>query len=94
MPLRYSSTGVALALHYANVIILIEKLASSPHLISLDARDDLYCMLPTTVRTTLRANLKIFKKSLTSSIYDAALASEGVALSKSDYIPGLVSCTQ
>ncbi|GAA0171794.1 hypothetical protein LIER_25748 [Lithospermum erythrorhizon] len=73
----------ALALHYANVIILIEKLASSPHLISLDARDDLYCMLPTTVRTTLRANLKIFKKSLTSSIYDAALASEwSSALSK------------
>ncbi|KAA8516660.1 hypothetical protein F0562_016834 [Nyssa sinensis] len=66
----------ALALHYANVIILIEKLASSPHLISLDARDDLYNMLPTSVRTSLRAKLKLFTETLASSVYDAALAAE------------------
>ncbi|CAL5387601.1 unnamed protein product [Camellia sinensis] len=75
--------GAALALHYANVIILIEKLASYPHLISLDARDDLYNMLPTSVKTSLRAKLKLFAKTLASSIYDAALAAEwSLALTK------------
>ncbi|KAK6140053.1 hypothetical protein DH2020_026188 [Rehmannia glutinosa] len=72
-----SSLGyAALALHYAKVIILIEKLASSPHLISLDARDDLYNMLPSTIRSCLRAKLKIFSRNLASSVYDAAFASE------------------
>lgn len=66
----------ALALHYANVIILIEKLASSPHLISLDARDDLYNMLPSTIRSSLRAKLRAFSKTLVSSVYDAAFAAE------------------
>ncbi|CAI9778956.1 unnamed protein product [Fraxinus pennsylvanica] len=64
----------ALALHYANIIILIEKLASSPHLISLDARDDLYNMLPASIRSCLRAKLKVFSKSLASCVYDAAFA--------------------
>ncbi|XAR64623.1 hypothetical protein NMG60_11008373 [Bertholletia excelsa] len=68
--------GSALALHYANIIILIEKLASSPHLISLDAREDLYNMLPSTVRASLRLKLKLFAKTSASSIYDAALAAE------------------
>ncbi|KAI4373068.1 hypothetical protein MLD38_011232 [Melastoma candidum] len=68
------STG--LALHYANVIIQIEKLVSSPHLISLDARDDLYNMLPASVRTLLRSRLKPYAKSMASLAYDAALASE------------------
>lgn len=68
--------GAALALHYANIIILIEKLASSPHLISLDARDDLYNMLPNSVRTSLSAKLKLFAKTLASSVYDAYLAAE------------------
>lgn len=66
----------ALALHYANVIILIEKLALSPHLIGLDARDDLYNMLPASVRASLREKLKLFNKKLASSIYDAAIAAE------------------
>ncbi|CAK9138397.1 unnamed protein product [Ilex paraguariensis] len=71
----------ALALHYANVIILIEKLASSPHLISLDDRNELYNMLPTSVRKSLRAKLKVFIKTLASSVYDEALAVEwGLAL--------------
>lgn len=68
--------AAALALHYANIIILIEKLASSPHLISLDARDDLYNMLPSSVRTSLSAKLKLFAKTLASSVYDAYLAAE------------------
>lgn len=68
--------AAALPLHYANVIILIEKLASCPHLISLDARDDLYNMLPASIRTSLSAKLKLFTKTLASSIYDATLAAE------------------
>lgn len=66
----------ALALHYANVIILIEKLVSSPHLIGPDTRDDLYNMLPTTIRTALRARLKSYAKTKVSAVYDAALAEE------------------
>ena len=66
----------ALALHYANVIILIEKLILSPHLIGLDTRDDLYNMLPTTIRKALRARLKSYTKTMASTVYDAALAAE------------------
>ncbi|KAL5545948.1 hypothetical protein UlMin_005635 [Ulmus minor] len=68
--------GAALSLQYANVIILIEKLASSPHLISLDARDDLYSMLPTTIRTVLRARLKSCAKMKVSPVYNPALGAE------------------
>lgn len=75
--LRPSTLGdAALALHYANVIKLIEKLASSPHLISPDARDDLYSMLPTTIRAALRAKLKSYAITRGSSVYNPALASE------------------
>ncbi|XP_062117491.1 protein PSK SIMULATOR 1-like [Humulus lupulus] len=74
---RASTLGeAALALHYANVIILIEKLVSSPHLISADTRDDLYNMLPTTVRASLRAKIKLFAKTMGSSVYSPALAAE------------------
>ncbi|KAK6228358.1 protein of unknown function DUF668 - like 2 [Theobroma cacao] len=66
----------ALALHYANVIIVIEKLAVSPHLIGHDARDDLYNMLPASVRAALRVRLKPYTKSLASSVYDTELAGE------------------
>lgn len=66
----------ALPLHYANVILLIEKLASSPHLIGLDARDDLYDMLPSTIRSYLRAKLKTFSRMSASSDHNAALAAE------------------
>lgn len=68
--------SAALALHYANIIILLEKLVSSPHLISLDARDDLYNMLTSSIRTSLRAKLKVFSKNSASSIYDSGLATE------------------
>ncbi|KAI3427728.1 uncharacterized protein J3R85_009302 [Psidium guajava] len=71
------SLGAAgLALHYANVIIVIQKLAEAPHLIGLDARDDLYNMLPASVRTTLKSRLKPCAKSLASSVYDTVLAGE------------------
>ncbi|KAJ6349931.1 hypothetical protein OIU78_006175 [Salix suchowensis] len=64
------------ALHYANVIVVIEKLAASPHLIGHDARDDLYNMLPAKVRAALRERLKPYSKSLDSSVYDTVLAGE------------------
>lgn len=64
--------GSALALHYANVIIVIEKLLCYPHLVGEEARDDLYQMLPTSLRMSLRANLKSYVKTL--AIYDAPLA--------------------
>ncbi|KAI9157574.1 hypothetical protein LWI28_024596 [Acer negundo] len=68
--------AAALALHYANVIIVIEKLVASPHLIGHDARDDLYNMLPASVRAALRDRLKQYTKSLASSVYDTVLAGE------------------
>nr|XP_009804943.1 PREDICTED: uncharacterized protein LOC104250092 isoform X1 [Nicotiana sylvestris] len=68
--------AAALALHYANVIIVIEKLVASPHLIGHDAREDLYNMLPASLRGALRSKLKPFAKSLTSSVYDTVLAGE------------------
>uniref|UniRef100_A0A803Q752 DUF668 domain-containing protein n=1 Tax=Cannabis sativa TaxID=3483 RepID=A0A803Q752_CANSA len=64
--------GSALALHYANVIIVIEKLLRYPHLIGEEARDDLYQMLPTSLRLSLRTNLKSYMKNF--AIYDAPLA--------------------
>ncbi|KAK0607531.1 hypothetical protein LWI29_016264 [Acer saccharum] len=64
--------GSALALHYANVIIVIEKLLRYPHLVGEEARDDLYQMLPASLRTSLKTNLKSYVKNL--AIYDAPLA--------------------
>lgn len=66
----------ALALHYANLIIFIEKLVATPHLIGNDARDDLYSMLPASIRASLRAKLKPHAKSLSQSVYDTDLANE------------------
>ncbi|KAK3024877.1 hypothetical protein RJ639_044014 [Escallonia herrerae] len=64
--------GSALALHYANVIIIIEKLLRYPHLVGDEARDDLYQMLPTSLRWSLKTNLKSYVKDM--AIYDAPLA--------------------
>ncbi|KAL3812492.1 hypothetical protein ACJIZ3_013760 [Penstemon smallii] len=66
--------GSALALHYANVIIVIEKFLRYPHLVGDEARDDLYQMLPTSLRKTLKTNLRSYVKDL--AIYDAPLAHE------------------
>ncbi|XP_071706447.1 uncharacterized protein [Rutidosis leptorrhynchoides] len=68
--------AAALALHYANVIVVLEKLVASPHLIGHDARDDLYNMLPKNVRSALRVRLKPYAKSLAASDYDTGLAEE------------------
>ncbi|KAF9597066.1 hypothetical protein IFM89_015257 [Coptis chinensis] len=68
--------GAALALHYANVIIVIEKLVESPHLIGADTRDDLYNMLPTSIKAALREKLKSYVRNLASSYYDSDLASD------------------
>ncbi|CAJ1889317.1 unnamed protein product [Sphenostylis stenocarpa] len=76
-PASKSLGDAALALHYANMIVLIERMVSSPHLVDLATRDDLYSMLPTTVRTALRAKLKSRAKSKSSSSHhDANLAAE------------------
>ncbi|KAJ4706166.1 DUF668 domain-containing protein/DUF3475 domain-containing protein [Melia azedarach] len=50
--------AAALALHYANLIIIMEKMIKSPQLVGVDARDDLYAMLPSSIRSSLRARLK------------------------------------
>ncbi|KAG8370365.1 hypothetical protein BUALT_Bualt14G0109400 [Buddleja alternifolia] len=64
--------GSGLALHYANIIIVLEKFLRYPHLVGDEARDDLYQMLPTSLRKTLKTNLKSYVKDL--AIYDAPLA--------------------
>ncbi|KAL9689218.1 hypothetical protein QQ045_033652 [Rhodiola kirilowii] len=64
--------GSALALHYANILIIIEKLLRYPHLIGEEARDDLYQMLPTSLKALLKTNLKSYFKHL--AIFDAPLA--------------------
>lgn len=50
--------AAALAIHYANLIIVMEKMIKSPQLVGIDARDDLYSMLPSSVRVALRARLR------------------------------------
>ncbi|KAL9237237.1 hypothetical protein vseg_011813 [Gypsophila vaccaria] len=50
--------AAALALHYANVINVLEKMIRSPHLVGQDAREDIYAMLPGSIRSSLRARLK------------------------------------
>nr|GEW25622.1 uncharacterized protein [Tanacetum cinerariifolium] len=47
-----------LSLHYANLIIVMEKMIRSPQLVGLDARDDLYSMFPNSIRSSLRGRLK------------------------------------
>ncbi|XP_008794290.2 uncharacterized protein LOC103710377 [Phoenix dactylifera] len=64
--------GSALALHYANIVIIIEKLLRYPCLVGEEVRDDLYQMLPSSLRLALRRRLKAFVKNL--AIYDAPLA--------------------
>ncbi|XP_024959392.1 uncharacterized protein LOC112500231 [Cynara cardunculus var. scolymus] len=59
--LKPSSTtlgAAALALHYANLIIVTERMIRSPQLVGVDARDDLYSMLPNSIRSSLRSRLK------------------------------------
>ncbi|XP_062183069.1 protein PSK SIMULATOR 3-like [Phragmites australis] len=55
--------AAALALHYANLIIFIEKLAISPHHVCSNERDALYSMLTDRMRASLRARLRPFAKN-------------------------------
>ncbi|XP_078441724.1 plant/protein (DUF668) [Wolffia australiana] len=66
--------GAALALHYANVIVIVEKFLKYPNLVGEEARDDLYQMLPTSLRSSLRKALREYVKEL--AIYDAPVAHE------------------
>ncbi|CAL9038338.1 unnamed protein product [Musa banksii] len=50
--------AAALALLYANLIIVLEKMIRSPRAVGADARNDLYGMLPASVRCQLRARLR------------------------------------
>ncbi|XP_071734309.1 protein PSK SIMULATOR 1-like [Rutidosis leptorrhynchoides] len=50
--------AAALALHYANLIIVTERMIRSPQLVGVDARDDIYSMLPNSIRSSLRCRLK------------------------------------
>ncbi|KAI3512178.1 hypothetical protein L1887_19416 [Cichorium endivia] len=47
-----------LSLHYANVIIFIERLAISPHFIGPEAREDLYHMLTTRIKNSVKVRIK------------------------------------
>ncbi|KAK7391783.1 hypothetical protein VNO78_20204 [Psophocarpus tetragonolobus] len=68
-----STLGAAgLALHYANLIIVMEKMIKSPHLVGVDARDDLYGMLPRSIRWGLRGRLR----GVGFCVSDPVLASE------------------
>ncbi|KAL7003213.1 hypothetical protein U1Q18_004371 [Sarracenia purpurea var. burkii] len=64
--------AAALSLHYANLIIVMEKMIRSPQLVGVDARDDLYSMLPNSIRSSLRRRLK----GVGFSASDPALAAE------------------
>ncbi|KAJ8753997.1 hypothetical protein K2173_001895 [Erythroxylum novogranatense] len=73
----------ALAFHYANLILIIQRLASSPDTIDSDTRSDLYDMLPSTLRASLRSRLKIYAKSLAPSVHNGSLVTEwSVALAR------------
>ncbi|XP_056866828.1 protein PSK SIMULATOR 3-like [Raphanus sativus] len=50
--------GSGSALHYANLIVVMENMIKQLQLVGLDARDDLYSMLPVSVRSSLRSRLK------------------------------------
>ncbi|KAF3560829.1 hypothetical protein DY000_02019357, partial [Brassica cretica] len=50
--------GSGVALPYANLIVVMEKMIKQPQLVGLNARDDLCSMLPATVRSSLSSRLK------------------------------------
>ncbi|XP_073388751.1 uncharacterized protein [Physcomitrium patens] len=68
--------GAALALHYANVIIILENMIKHPHLIAEDARDDLYNMIPKSVRIALRSRLRANMRACEFGKYDSTIAAD------------------
>ncbi|XP_076942035.1 protein PSK SIMULATOR 1-like [Bidens hawaiensis] len=71
-PASMTLGAAALALHYANLIIVTEKMIRSPQLFGVDARDDIYSMLPNSIRASLRSRLK----GIGFSASDPGLANE------------------
>lgn len=57
-PPEASLGGAGLALHYANLIMFIERLAAAPHHIRADERDALYGMLTGSLRASVGARLR------------------------------------
>ncbi|CAM6090937.1 unnamed protein product [Calypogeia fissa] len=50
--------GAALAQHYSNIVIIIDKMIKFPHFISQESRDNLYHMLPKSVQMAVKSRLK------------------------------------
>ncbi|KAG6534294.1 protein PSK SIMULATOR 1-like [Zingiber officinale] len=50
--------AAALSLHYANLIAVLEKMARAPRAVGAEAREEVYAMLPASVRAQLRARLR------------------------------------
>ncbi|AQK39253.1 hypothetical protein ZEAMMB73_Zm00001d023390 [Zea mays] len=57
-PPEASLGGAGLALHYANLIMFIDRLAAAPHHIRADERDALYGMLTGSLRASVGARLR------------------------------------
>ncbi|KAF3540822.1 hypothetical protein F2Q69_00021911 [Brassica cretica] len=70
--------GSSVALHYANLIVIMEKMIKQPQLVGLNARDDLCSMLPATVRSSLSSRLKGVGFRANALHYAAELMSKGV----------------
>ncbi|KAH0898558.1 hypothetical protein HID58_048126 [Brassica napus] len=70
--------GSGVALHYANLIVIMEKMIKQPQLVGLNARDDLCSMLPATVRLSLSSRLKGVGFRVNALHYAAELMSKGV----------------
>lgn len=66
--------AAALELHYANVVVAIEKLMRCHHWIFPEEREDLYRMLPASIRAALRRRLKSYAKTMKSTASDASVA--------------------
>uniref|UniRef100_A0A0D3EGI1 DUF668 domain-containing protein n=1 Tax=Brassica oleracea var. oleracea TaxID=109376 RepID=A0A0D3EGI1_BRAOL len=49
--------GSGVALHYANLIVVMEKMIKQPQLVGLNARDDLCSMLPATPNVETEDNV-------------------------------------
>lgn len=66
--------AAALELHYAKVVVAIEKLMRCHHWIFPEERENLYRMLPASIRAALRSRLKSYAKTMKSTASDASVA--------------------
>lgn len=64
----------ALAFQYAKVIILIEKLVQSPYPIGVEDREELYSMLPSSIKASVRSRVRSHTKA--SSGYDSSIVEQ------------------